>query len=430
MTRPFLPNAEFGSLTATLLIASAVYLVSTRAMREWRWLYPSVILGSLGVLVFLRLNLPSGLFILSVLLLMNLLVVFARWIQANEGRVGSLLGISGAACERPFYQWPFLVTAVVVLGQGGFFLLTLLHLASPADPHWPWAVTPVLACGLFLHLFYLERRTDFAHVLIGSSLLGLLGAAASSNWLLAPDLAVAVLGLLWGLVAGGLVSPRGDSVLEILRLRMDGQERNALSQAVAGWSVGLLVLAMAITVPIWTMHIQPNFPSTGLTLLLAAVGFAVGGYLWRRVELEAVAAVLLLASICATLLFQQASLEVLPIAGLFTIVLAAAYVALSSRMMRSTEAAADAFVAATGRSLALISAGFTALGAIGTLASVVWLKPSVPAALTLGVIGACWLYMAWHFRRNPWSTWRRLRWSSRSCMFDMEFSERHRARAS
>ena len=213
-------------------------------------------------------------------------------------------------------------------------------MASPADPHWPWAVTPVLACGLFLHLFYLERRTDFAHVLIGSSLLGLLGAAASSNWLLAPDIAVAVLGLLWGLVAGGLVSPRGDSVLEIMRLRMDGQERNTLSQTVAGWSVGLLVLAMVITVPTWTMHIQPNFPSTSLTLLLAAVGFAVGGYLWRRVELEAVAAVLLLASICAAILFQQASLEVLPIAGLFTIVLAAAYVALSRRlMMRPAEPA-------------------------------------------------------------------------------------------
>ena len=44
-----LANAEFGSLAATLLIASAVYLVSTRAMRERRWLYPSVILGSLGV---------------------------------------------------------------------------------------------------------------------------------------------------------------------------------------------------------------------------------------------------------------------------------------------------------------------------------------------------------------------------------------------
>jgi hypothetical protein len=137
-----------------------------------------------------------------------------------------------------------------------------------------------------------------------------------------------------------------------------------------------------------------------LTVLLVAASFAIGAYLWQQVELVAAAAVLLLAGVCATLVFWEMSLDVLPVAGLFAVVLAAAYVAVSRRLMlRSAEAAdADTFVSGTGRTLAWISVAFTALGAVGTIASVIVLEPSLPAALALGFIGVCWLYMAWHFK--------------------------------
>ena len=83
----------------------------------------------------------------------------------------------------------------------------------------------------------------------------------------------------------------------------------------AGWSVGLLVFALVVTVPTWT-QIDTVFPSTSLTMLMAAIGFVAAGYLWRRVELETVAAILLLASIYTLLVFYRGVLDVLPVAGL------------------------------------------------------------------------------------------------------------------
>ena len=330
-----LGDASLGPLAATLLITSLVYLVSVRAMRQPFWLYPAVILGSLGILILVEstLRLPGGLFVLTTVLLMNLLVGIAHLIQRNQRRVELLLGIAEGS-ERPFCYWPAVVTAAVVLGQGIFFCLAVLRLASPQEPNWPWLVMPVLACGLFLHLFYLERHRYYVHVLIASSLLGCLGAAASSSWMVAPDLAVATLGLLWGLVAAGLASPRGDGVLRAIGPRMETDERSTVSQATVGWSAGLLAFSLAVTVPTWT-QIEPGFPSTGITLLLVAFGCAVGGYQWRRAELESVAAVLLPAGICATLAFfrsSRAPLEMLPIAGLVTIVLSPAYAAISGRL--------------------------------------------------------------------------------------------------
>jgi hypothetical protein len=184
---------------------------------------------------------------------------------------------------------------------------------------------------------------------------------------------------------------------------MATDERAILSQAAVGWSAGLLAFSLAVTVPTWT-QIEPGFPSTGITLLLVAIGFAVGGYQWRRAELVSVAAVLLPTGICATLAFFRtpgAPREILPIAGLVTIVLSPAYVAISRRLMApSMEDGADVFIASTGRSLSLIALAFTVLAAVGTLLSVMLLPPSVPAALTLGIIGACWLYMAWSFKQE------------------------------
>jgi len=330
------------------------------------------------------------------------LVGIAHLILRSQHGVELVLGIA-EGCEKPFCYWPAVVTAAVVLGQGIFFGLAVLRLVSPHEPSWPWLLTPVLACGLYLHLFYLERHRYYVHALIASSVLGGLGAVASSGWVLVPDLTVATLGLWWGIVAAGLASRRGDGVLRAIGLRMGTDERSIASQVTAGWSVGLLAFSLAVTVPTWT-EIAPGFPSTGITLLLVVFGFAVAGYQWRRVELESVAAGLLPAGICATLAFFRTSrvpLEVLPIASLVTIVLSPAYVAISRRLMApATEGRADDFITSTARSLSLISLVFTALAAAGALLSVMLLRPSVPVALTLGFIGACWLYMAWEFKRE------------------------------
>jgi len=387
----------------TFLVAALTYLVAVRATGEKMWLHPSVILGGLSLLVFAEslFQFDSGPFLLVSILVMNVLLGLAHLVLRNRDRVGALLGVPEANCETAFYLWPLVATVGVVLGQAAYFCLIIIGAVGGIDPHGSGLGTSLLACLLFFHFFYLERGQKGVHLLIAASLTGSLWFAAF-GWLTA-DVAIALLGLLWVVVAAVLKRGPGYRALESVGFQLDSEERHSLIKLLQTWVGALLLLSVAVTAPTWVL-LEPLLPSTGLTLFLVTFGCLAAGYLWPKTSFEAaaVAAICLPGSVWATLLWRTPSLEVMPQLGLVTVLFAAGYLFLSRMLLKTTpvereegEEIEDSFGLDIGRVLLGLAVVFTMVSGGVAFLSAVTVRPELSVALTMVLTSLCWLYLAW-----------------------------------
>ncbi len=380
----------------TFLVAALTYLVAVRATGEERLLHPSVILGGLSLLVFVEslFQFDPGPFLLVTIMVMSVLLGLAHLVLRNRDRVGTLLGVPEANCETAFYLWPLVAAVGVVLGQAAYFFLIIIGAVGGIDPHWSGLGTSLLACLFFFYFFYLERGQKSVHLLVAASLTGSLWFAAV-GWLTV-DVAIALLGLLWVVVAAVLMRGPGYRALEGMGFQLDSKERHSLIKLLQDWVGALLLLSLAVTVPTWVL-LEPFFPNTGLTLLLVTFGCVAAGYLWRKTSLQAlaVAAICLPGSVWATLLWRTASLDVMPQLGLVTVSFATGYLLLSRILLKTAPVESeDSFWVATGRVLLGVAVAFTVVsGAVAFFSA--GTVPTLLLALTMALTGLCWLYLAW-----------------------------------
>jgi len=384
----------------TFLVAALTYLVAVRATGEKMWLHPSVILGGLSLLVFAEslFQFDSGPFLFVTIMVMNVLLGLAHLVLRNRDRVGALLGVPEAHCETAFYLWPLVATVGVVLGQAAYFFLIIIGTVGGIDPHWSGLGTSLLACLFFFHFFYLERGQKGVHLLIATSLTGSLWFAAF-GWLTV-DVAIALLGLLWVVVAAVLMRGPGYRTLESVGFQLDSEKRHSLIKLLQAWVGALLLLSLAVTAPTWVL-LEPLFPNTGLTLFLVTFGFMAAGYLWPKTSLKAaaVAAICLPGSVWATLLWRTPSLDVMPQLGLVTVLFAAGYLFLSRIFLKTapveSEESEDFFWLDIGRVLLGLAVVFTMVSGGVAFLSAETVRPEFSVALTMVLTGLCWLYLAW-----------------------------------
>ena len=387
----------------TFLVAALTYLVAVRASGEKMWLHPAVILGGLSLLVFAEslFQFDSGPFLLVSILVMNVLLGLAHLVLRNRDRVAALLGVPEANCETAFYLWPLVATVGVVLGQAAYFGLIIIGTLEGIDPQGSGLGTSFLACLFFFHFFYLERGQKGVHLLIAASLTGSLWFAAF-GWLTV-DVAIALLGLLWVVVAAVLMRGPGYRALESVGFQLDSEERHRLIKLLQTWVGALLLLSVAVTAPTWVL-LEPLLPSTGLTLFLVTFGCLAAGYLWPKTSFEAaaVAAICLPGSVWATLLWRTPSLEVMPQLGLVTVLFAASYLFLSRMLLKTTlveseegEEIEDTFWLDIGRVLLGLAVVFTMVSGGVAFLSAETVRPEFSVALTMVLTGLCWLYLAW-----------------------------------
>ena len=387
----------------TFLVAALTYLVAVRATGEKMWLHPSVILGGLSLLVFAEslFQFDSGPFLLVSIMVMNVLLGLAHLVLRNRVRVAALLGVPEANCETAFYLWPLVATVGVVLGQAAYFGLIIIGALEGIDRHGSGLGTSLLACLFFFHFFYLERGQKGVHLLIAASLTGSLWFAAF-GWLTV-DVAIALLGLLWVVVAAVLMRGPGYRALESVGFQLDSEERQRLIKLLQTWVGALLLLSVAVTAPTWIL-LEPLYPSTGLTLFLVTFGCLAAGYVWPKTSFEAaaVAAICLPGSVWATLLWPTPSLEVMPDLGLVTVLFAAGYLFLSRMLLKGTpveseegEEIEDTFWLDIGRVLLGLAVVFTMVSGGVAFLSAETVRPEFSVALTMVLTGLCWLYLAW-----------------------------------
>ncbi len=334
----------------------------------------------------------SGPFLFVTVLVMNGLLGLAHLVLRNRDRVAALFGVPDASCETAFCLWPLLATVGVVVGQAAYFVLIILGAVEGIDPHWSGLGTPLLAGLFFLYNYYLLGGRRSVHLLIAASLTGGLWFAAL-GWLTV-DVAIALLALWWVVVAAVLMRGAGYSVLESMGFQLEGAERDRRMKLLQDWVGAFLFLSLAVTVPTW-LFVEPLFPNTGLTLLLVTFGCMVAGYLWKWAALEAAAAVFLLGSVWASLLWRIGAPEVMPQLGLVTVVFAAGYLFLSRIPFQTGPVESQAsFGVATTRLLRSVAVAFTL--AAGVVAFFFGSPvPALSVALTMILTALCWLYLAW-----------------------------------
>ncbi|MEE8349162.1 MAG: hypothetical protein V3R94_06315, partial [Acidobacteriota bacterium] len=379
----------------TFLLAAVTYWAAVRATGEEIWLHPAIILGGLSVVVLAQglFQFAPGGFLFITLMVMNLLLGLAHLALRDRDRFNALCGVPGANCEKVLLLWPRLATVGVVLGQGVYFVLIIIGELGEIDPHWSGLGTPLLAALFFLHLFYLEKEAGSVHLLIATSLTGGLWLAAL-GWLTV-DIALALLGLLWLIVAAVLMRKARYGMPGNEGFQLDGEERDRLIQLLKNWVGALLLLSVSLTIPIWG-GLAPRFPNTGLSLLLVTFGCMAAGYLWRSAALEAAAAILFLGSVWTTAIWRAGLPEIMPQLGLVTVVLAGGYLFLSRILYRTKPVEGeDSFAMATARGLLGVAVAFTVVSAVMAFNTGMTGPTNLWVALTMVLTACCWLYLAW-----------------------------------
>ncbi len=268
--------AQLFPAAATLLISAAVCVFTVRAKRLISWLYAAVVFGSVGLCLLLasQTGWSLGTMGVTTLVVMNLLVVLARIVRSNRQRVASLLHVPESSCHRPFIEVPLLVTAGLLILQIGL-LTGVLTDPGTASLEWPWLWVNLLGGSLFFHSMYLLPNSAIAHLLVASSIVGVLGVCQSSGAVLTPDVSLAIVALGWGTVAALLNRARGKALLARFGLPLCSSDRVQGEQILVRWSIGLMVVSVASALPIGLM-IHPNFPNVAITLLVATVACHVG----------------------------------------------------------------------------------------------------------------------------------------------------------
>ena len=233
-----------------------------------------------------------------------------------------------------------------------------------------------LCAFLFFHVMYLQPQPALLHLLVASTVVGFFGACLARGWDITPDVALSVMGFVWGMVAIQFNRPIGRRILSMLRLPLTEDEESVSARALVGWAVGMTGVAVAITLPIYWMA-RPDFPNLSVTLLLSAVTCLSAGVRWRNVYSTTAAAILFPASLAATAVIYIDPLLLRDLAGLATAGLAFAYVMIEFVVRRraSLREVSDTYARDVSKSLIKLAHGFAAIAVVITVASMTVLTP-------------------------------------------------------
>ncbi len=383
-------------LAGTLLISAAVCLLSVRVQKHVIWLYGTVVLGSGGALLLIetQMHWEAGMLAIVSLLVMNILVSSALIVRANRPWVESLLGLSHSRCERPFYEWPLLLTALLLVGQS-IYLAYMVRVGAAGGSSWPWLWVNLLGGAVFFQVLYLRQQSDDVHLLLGSSVVGLTGIGLSTGWAITPDVALAMLGIAWGLVAGLLQLSVGKRTVRLLRLPLASSQRQSIEKILLGWSIGLLLLSLIITIPVAVMF-RPAIPNVTIVLLIATLATVIGGIRWRSVHATTLSALLVPLCFISATIFYGRQQQLLEYGGLLAASLALVYYAAKCLIRRRvTRDHIDPFLTGTSDALASVSQLLSGAVVLLSIASISQASPALPTALSLGLTSVYWLWMAW-----------------------------------
>ncbi len=387
--------------SAALLMAAVVCLLSVRALRQAFWLHAATMIGSTGgfLLAANLLQWSPNSSLIACLIASNLLVALAQLIRLHPARFEALLRVPAAEGERAFFGWPLFVTIALLIGQLAY-LGIILQSSVPAAPGWPWILSSLLMGVCFLQVWLLLRRVELVHLLIVTSLVSTGGAGLILDWrFFAIDVQLATLALVWGAVS--LLSRRRTPLtVKSLGLTLATNQCEQAAQAMTYWWFGMTSVSLLITLPV-SLHWQLGFSNTLITLALATAGSAVGGYLWRSPKLVTLASILFPASMVSAALVYGGLMLLLEFAGLIGAVIGIGYLCLARLFAPgATERERNGFQTATGEILGSMSEILVGLGAVFTPVAMSQLEPTIPLAVSLGLIGAYWLWLAWDSTRE------------------------------
>lgn len=393
------------SVSITFLVAAIVCLMSGRVQQWIGWLYAAVILASSGLLMLIQSQLvwaPANLAVVT-LVLMNLLVLFARWIRSHQIRVGDFLGLRDASCERPFYQWPLVCTAGLFAGQCVYLSVMYSRLlirggdAAVGGDTWPWFLVNLLSGMIFFQIFCLHLRAAYVHLLVGSSVVCFAGIGLLSHWTITPDVAVALLGFSWGVVAAVINRSPGVRMTSLLRLPLESSQREQGEKLLLGWAAGLVLLALAITIPVsWLLTI--SLWNLMIVLAIATLAALGGGMRWRNVSAITLAAALFPACLTAAIFVYGQQQHLLLYGPLLTAILAAVYLGVGYQLNQGRlriDEEGNTFLTGVSQSLARLAQLLTGGVVLLAVLSIMQGSPPFLTVMSLGLISVLWVRIAW-----------------------------------
>ncbi len=398
----WLDSLPIGPVALTFSIAAVVSLLTVRASRVAIWLDVAVVLGSSGLLLLANdaMNWSTATLTLFALVSMNGLVVIARLVRFGAHRIESLLGLTDAACERSFFRWPAVVATGCLILQTVYLLLILLGEVQ-MDPGWTWLLNGLLGAVLFFHIMYLQPQPALLHLLLASTVVGFFGACRARGWDITTDVALSVMGFVWGMVAIQFNRPIGARVLSMLRLPLSEDEEAVSARALVGWAVGMTGLAVAITLPIYWI-IRPDFPNLSVTLLFSSMTCLAAGVRWRNVYSTTASAILFPACLATTAALYVDPNLLRDFAGLAIAGLAFAYVVTEFAVRRRTSStdALDTYTHDVSSSLITLAHLFDSIAVVFTIVAMTMLSPSPVFAIAMALVAVSWLWMAWESGRE------------------------------
>jgi hypothetical protein len=397
------------SASITFLVTSVVCLISVRVQQWLGWLYAAVILASCGILMLIQSQLAPAPETLAVgtLALMNLLMAFARWARNNHDRVGNFLGLRDAGCERPFHEWPVVCATGLLAGQivylGMMYSSLLFHVGEPLDAAliggtWQWICASLLAGWIFLQAYRMHLKVQFVHLLILSSVICIAGIGLSSHWMITPDVAITLLGVMWGAVAAVINHSSGAQVSRLIRLPLDSSQQEQGEKLLLGWASRLVLLGLALSLPVsWLL--ADSLWNLAMVLAIATLAALCGGLRWRNVSATTLSAILFpLCLTCAVVAYGYHHLLLMG-GHLLTAVLAVVYLSVSVRMDQcriQLEEDRKPFSTGVSQSLARLAQLLTCGAVPLALLSILHAHPALPTVLSLGLVSTLWGRFAWN----------------------------------
>ncbi|TWU39269.1 hypothetical protein [Novipirellula artificiosorum] len=393
----------------TILIAAAVSLLAVRAQSKILWLYSAVALAIVGLCLLGKTQFHGSvaLAVIGALMLLNAIVVVARVVHRQHASVASLLRVAQddstrLTCARPLFEIPALFTAVLLLVQLTYLAWLLLGNQALAFS-WPWLWAGLFSGGLFFHVMYLRPRSEYVHLLVISSVTGIIGTVMSYHSLLTVDVALSVLGIAWGTVAFVIDRPLGRRLAIGFRLSWSSQHRCRAERHLVGWSAGLIAgsLAFAVSNAVGLLSGEANMTTT---LLLATFATAIGAFRWRTASAATLSAVLLLLSL-ASAAFRYGDVDALyQYASLIVAVITVVYFGASQIMSRmATTDRDDRFYGDVAQSLSKMASLFSAVAMFAAIGAIAKPYAAAPIAISLGVVNLLWAWKAWVSHREAYA---------------------------
>jgi hypothetical protein len=396
-------GVDWKPVALTFVIVSAVSFLTVRSSKIRYWLDLAVVLGSSGGLLLAQsfTGWAGDTMACSALMTMNALVFSAHFLKSRPIGLQRWMETSHADPERAFYAWPLAFAAGCLVLQV-LYLSTVLTGANRMDNNWPWLIIGLLDAVLFLQVMYLRPHPALLHLLVASTVVSFFGSCLANEWNVTPDVALAVMGFVWGIVAIQFGRPVGNRILAAIHLPLQDSEKELSGRALNAWAAGLTGLAIAVTIPIQRI-VRPEFPSLAVSLFFASATCLSIGIRWRNVTSTVVSLVLFPVCLGAAATFLLRSWWFEEYAAIASAGFAFTYVVMEFAIRRRGEAPPPEgnFRQRVCKAIIVLANLFAVAAVVVTVVSIVIVSPTPMFAVVLTLTSLTWFWMAWESGREP-----------------------------